>query len=244
MIGNPRNDRGSSLFELMVVVALLFVTMGAIFELFGLALQRSSAEQSKIDMVQQAREFMDQISQDLRQTGYPNIRTYVSSGILTASPVANDVRLAVGLVKVDSGELWIEGDVDGTGTVSVVRYYLDTSTENGCPCLKRSQLPKIQGDPLSGQTTPEYQLEVQNVRNSEVFSAFTWGSTGVPVTLPVDFTNSGSSIATIDTIKVVLTLETAVPDSRTRQKPINTLISTVKLHNCSQAATGLTMSCQ
>ena len=113
-----------------------------------------------------------------------------------------------------------------------------------CPCLKRSQQPKIQGDPVSGQAEAAYQLEVQNVRNAEIFSAYTWGSTGVPVSLPVDFTNNGASLATIDTIKVVLTLETAAADSKTRVKPVNTLISTIKLHNCSQAATGLTMSCQ
>ena len=228
----------------MFVIILLLITLGMIFQLVALAMQRSSTEQAKTDMVQEGREFMDQLAMDLRAAGYPSPETLASSGVLTASPVSNDYRGAVGLVKVDSGELWLEGDMDGSGTVSVVHYHLDTSTGNNCPCLRRSQQPKITGDPVTGQNTPVYQMEVQNVQNTNIFSAYTWASTGTAVSLPVDFDSSGSAIATIDTIKVILTLQALTPDPKTNQYPISTLVSTVKLQNCSQAATGLTMSCQ
>jgi Tfp pilus assembly protein PilW len=237
-------ERGTSLFELMFVIILLFVTMGVIFSLVGTVMQRASTEQVKTDMFQEAREFMDQMSLDLRQAGYPNIRSYPSSGVVTASPADNDTKIAVGLVKVADGDLWIEGDMDGSGVVSVVHYHLDTSTTDNCPCLKRSQQPKITGNPLSGQTTPVYQMEVQGILNTNIFSAFTFGSSGTPITLPIDYTTNPTDIASADTIKIMVTVQGVSADPRTGQKPVATLVSTVKLANCSQAATGLQMSCQ
>src|SRR5216117_3379451 len=141
-----RWQRGFSLFEFSVIILLLLIMTAAIFELIDMSVSRSAAEQTKLDMFQESREFMDQMSRDLHQAGYPSTQN-VTPGLLTASPTANDSRTAVGLVKVDSGDLWFEGDVDGTGIVYSVQYHLDTSTTDGCPCLKRSQLPKITGNP-------------------------------------------------------------------------------------------------
>jgi prepilin-type N-terminal cleavage/methylation domain-containing protein len=233
--------KGFSVIELMISMAVLLTISAAVFQVVNLATQRSSTEQAKVDMFQEAREFMDQMSRDLRQAGYPNPRN-VSPTLLTATPEANDLRTAAGLVKIDSGDLWFEGDMDGTGTVSVVRYHLDTSTTNNCPCLKRSQLNKVTGDPLTGQSTEVYQVEVQGVQNTNIFSA---RSDGTNVTLPITFaTNGGVTIATIDTVQAVLTLQSPVVDPQTRQRPVTTLVSTVKMNNCSQAATGKSMSCQ
>src|ERR1044071_7959543 len=128
---------GFSLLELMIVVVLVLVVTGAVFNVINLSTARSATEQTKLDMTQEGREFMDQMSRDLRQAGYPNPRNFASS-VLTVSPIANDHRAAVGLVKVDANDLWFEGDVDGSGTVSVVQYHLDTSTSNNCPCLRRT----------------------------------------------------------------------------------------------------------
>jgi hypothetical protein len=145
---------------------------------------------------------------------------------------------------VDDGDLWFEGDVDGTGIVSVVRYHLDTSTTNGCPCLRRSQLPKIDGDPVDGQSTEVYQVQVTGVQNTDIFSAFSRGTTGTPIALPIDFNDAGPDIATVDTIKVTLSLQSPNIDPKTGEHPVTTLVSTVKLNNCSQAAPGYAMSCR
>ena len=228
---------GFTLIELRLSLVTLLVISGSAFQIMNLATQRSATEQTKLDMLQEGREFMDQMSRDLRQAGYPNPRNF-ASGVLTVSPIANDHRAAVGLVKVDTNDLWFEGDVDGSGTVSVVEYHLDTSTSNNCPCLKRSQLPKIDGDPVAGQSTPSYQIEVQGVQNTAIFSA---RSNGSVVGLPVTF--SSSTMGSIDTVQAVLTLQSALVDPQTRQKPLTTLVSTVKLNNCSQATTGTAMSC-
>jgi prepilin-type N-terminal cleavage/methylation domain-containing protein len=236
-------QRGYSLIELMIVIVLLLAMMATVFQLVNMAIARSGSEQAKLDMFQESRAFMDQMSRDLHQAGYPNSHN-VTSTLFTASPVANDSRNAVGVVKVDTGDLWFEGDVDGTGTVYSVHYHLDTGTTNGCPCLKRSQLPKINGDPLTGQSTPIYNVEVQGLQNSNIFSAFLQGTTGTPVTLPVDFNSQASTVANIDTIQAVMTIQSANMDAQTHKKPQTSLVATVRLNNCSQASSGQVMSCQ
>jgi prepilin-type N-terminal cleavage/methylation domain-containing protein len=236
-----RKNSGFSLLELMIVLIIVLIISGAVFSVINLSLQRTAGEQSKIDLFQEAREFMDQMSLDLRQAGYPSPRN-MDPSLLTQNPIMNDLSAAAGLIKVGDGDLWFEGDVDGSGTVSVVRYHLDTSTANGCPCLKRSQLPKIDGDPLTGQTTEQYQVEVQGVLNSTVFSAYTNGS---PFTLPIDTTTSGGqSLAKVDTVQAVLTLQATSIDPQTKRKPVVTLITSVRLNNCSQSAIGFKTSCQ
>jgi type II secretory pathway pseudopilin PulG len=236
--------RGFSLIELMVGILVMMIVVGGIFGVIDVVNQRSSTEQAKLDMFQEAREFMDQMSRDLHQAGYPNPRNYLDTGVLTVNPVINDPKNAVGIVKVDGGDLWFEGDVDGEGLVSAVRYHLDTSTADGCPCLRRSQLQKISGNPLTGQTAEVYQVQVQGVQNTDIFSAFTRGTTGVPITLPADFNNNGAIVAGIDTIKATLSLRSPTIDPKTGARPVTTLMVTAKLNNCSQGAAAAAMSCQ
>jgi len=236
-----KNTSGFSLMELMIVLVIVLSISAAIFQTINLTTQRSSAEQIKLDMFQEAREFMDQMARDLRQAGYPNIRsmdyTVLSS---VQSPLIQDYRIAGGLIKVNTDTLWFEGDVDGSGTVSVVRYWLDPSTSNGCPCLRRSQAVKANGDPLSNSSFT-YQVEVQGVQNTNIFSAY---ANGAAVTLPVDIsTSSGATIAGVDTAQATLSLQAATIDPQTRTYPTTTLVTTVRLNNCSQAAVGYKTSC-
>ena len=237
------NQQGFSLVELMIVVVLLLTMMATVFQLINQAIARSGTEQSKLDMFQESREFMDQLSRDLHEAGYPSTQNLASS-VLTVSPIVNDHRNAVGIVKITSGDLWFEGNVDGTGVVYSVQYHLDTSTANGCPCLRRSQQVKIDGNPVTGQTAATYEVEVQGVQNTNIFSAFLHGATGTPVSLPVDFNSNGSTIANIDTIETVLTIKSTHVDSQTLKNPTTSLISTIRLNNCSQADFGQDMSCQ
>ena len=237
------NQQGFSLVELMIVVVLLLTMMATVFQLINQAIARSGTEQSKLDMFQESREFMAQLSRDLHEAGYPSTQNLASS-VLTVSPIVNDHRNAVGIVKITSGDLWFEGNVDGTGVVYSVQYHLDTSTANGCPCLRRSQQVKIDGNPVTGQTAATYEVEVQGVQNTNIFSAFLHGATGTPVALPVDFNTDGSTIANIDTIETVLTIKSTHVDSQTLKNPTTSLISTIRLNNCSQADFGQDMSCQ
>ena len=91
------NLSGFSLIELMITLIVVLTIAGAIFQTINMTTQRSSAEQRKLDMFQEAREFMDQMTRDLHQAGYPSTQN-VSPSLLTASPPTNDSRTAVGLV--------------------------------------------------------------------------------------------------------------------------------------------------
>src|SRR5215831_2939205 len=124
-------NTGFSLLELMIVIVLVMIVTGAVFQVVTLSTQRSATEQTKLDMFQEAREFMDQMSRDLRQAGFPNPRNMDQSVFTVLSqtpplPIMDDLHAAAGIVEVDSGDLVFEGDVDGSGTVSVVHYHLDT----------------------------------------------------------------------------------------------------------------------
>ena len=227
--------------ELMIVLLIVLTIAGAIFQTINVTTQRTTAEQTKVDMFQEAREFMDQMTRDLRQAGYPNLRN-MDPSVITAPSIGQDTRIAVGLVQVDLGDLWFEGDVDGSGTVSVVRYHYDTTGTN-CPCLKRSQVAKAQGDPLAN-TDFQYQVEVQGVQSSNIFTAYSGGTpvgAGITVNLA---SGSGTTIAGVDTVQAVLSLESSTVDPQTRTKPVTTLVTTVRLNNCSQASPGQRTSCQ
>src|SRR5204862_3826453 len=141
----PRRHAGFSLIELMIVMVLVLTISGVILQVINLAGARSATEQAKTDVFQEAREFMDQMSRDLRQAGYPSPRN-MDPVVFTQNPFINDLHAAAGLVEVSDTDLQFEGDTDGTGAVKVIHYHLDTSTTNGCPCLKRSELPKVNGD--------------------------------------------------------------------------------------------------
>lgn len=249
---HSRFAAGFSLIEFMIVILVLSIMMGAVFQQISLVQKRSGTEQNKLDMFQEAREFMDQMQRDLHAAGYPNQHNF---GYSSSTPTnlyltgTNDMHNAVGLVKIASGELWFEGDTDGTGIVQSVRYYLD-NTGNNCPCLKRAQVAKQNGDPLTGQGTAVFQTEVQNVQNmnasgtiiTPVFTAF--DISGNSITLPIDFDANAETIASVRTIRMRVIVQAKNPDLQTGLAPIATLNSMVSLNNCSAASQSETFSCQ
>ena len=247
-----KHQRGLTLIEVMVVLLLVTLLGGLIFSQINTVNQRASNEEQKLDLFQESRDFMDQMTRDLHQAGYPNMHNFASGQLSSPSscstlsdPTACDSHVAAGVVKIDKDQLWFEGDVDGTGTVSSIQYQL-ISTGTNCPCLRRSQIAKITGDPLTGQGTPVFYTEIQGVQNgtstNPIFYAYDANNNAI--TLPVDFDSNGSTIANIYTIKVVITAQSKYIDTKTGVAPSVTMVSTVRLNNCSQAASGQAMSCQ
>jgi prepilin-type N-terminal cleavage/methylation domain-containing protein len=243
-------QQGFSLIEMMVAIAVLTIIMGAVFSSINRAQQVSGSEQAKLDVTQQAREFMDQLTRDLRSTGYPNWRnTDPSSAYSSPTSQYN----APGLIKIDSGVLWLAGDVDGTtnpaGTpvVKIIRYDLDNNGPN-CPCLRRTEFVRNGGDPVADASNPGTavaQMEIQGVQNGSaadpIFTAFD-PTTGLPVSLPVDFTNNASTLAAVNSLKVVLAVQSVQKDY-TGAYPVTRVTSTVALSNCSEALGSYTLSC-
>jgi len=247
-IANSRS--GFSLIEMLIVIAILTVITGAIFEQIGQAERNTSNQQIRLDLFQQVREFSDQMARDLRSVGYPNIRNFESgqlktSGGTTLTVEQDNKKTAVGLVELSPNSLWYESAAQGDGTVWVIRYKLVTEGM-GCPCLQRSMVQKQDGDPMDGQPNADaqYITEVQNVVTGDdsnpIFTAYDTGGAIVPATVaaPIDMNSMDASgnptIANINSVAIKLTVRSPVTDS-TGHKPEVTMIATVRLTNCSQA---------
>ncbi len=157
-------QQGFSLIEMMVVVAILMLVMGVIFQQVNQVQKRYRTEEAKLDLTQEAREFLDQVVRDVHQTGFPGQKMYAPNVLI--SPWQQDSRVAVGLVKFSYTDLWFEADVDGDGAVESVRYTLQAGPGNTCPCtLRRSQVNKVNAtEPMSQLTS--YSTELDGVVNS------------------------------------------------------------------------------
>ncbi len=66
-------QRGFSLIELMVSVAILTVVIGVVVQGVNTMQIRNTVEVNRVDLTQESREFMDQITNDMHQCGFPRI---------------------------------------------------------------------------------------------------------------------------------------------------------------------------
>ncbi|SRR6266700_2755467 len=248
-----RTQTGFSLIEMMIVLAIISIIMGSVFKSIDLTQRTSRSQQVKLDLTQESREFVDQLTRDLRNAGYP-YRRNMTNMVDPLNPAYNFVspthpNNAPGLIYVNNTSLWFAGNVDGTanlneaGTarVKIVRYdYIAANAGQGCPCLRRTEFDRNGGDPLADANTPGAavpQLEIQGVQNGTTAAdaIFTvYDDTGVALGLPIDFDNNATTIAGINSLKVVLTVQSQQKDS-TGAFPITTVVSSVALTNCSEA---------
>ena len=187
-------QRGFSLLEMMTVVAILTLVMGVVFKQVISVQQRYRTEETKLDVAQESREFLDQIVRDLHQAGYPKTRLYAAGpvalwGAALASPVFNDQRVAAGIVKYTYNDIWFEGDIDGDGVVDVVEYQLN-APGGTCPCsIQRRQTTKIGVDLPLNRTGSSFATELRDVINSG-------GSGGAKANGSYDISGTGPGGAT------------------------------------------------
>jgi len=220
---NPKlqRQRGFSLVETIVVVALLLVVLGVATSGLIEMQKRTSADTGKVDTTQMSRQFLDQIVNDLHQSGYPNAKLSDPNN----PPSQNSV--AAGLLSVDANAVQFEADVDGSGNVSHVWLELIDSTgapisaSSTCPCtLQRGTLYKQN----VGATVPYY-TEVNNVTNINIFSAYAFD--GQAITLPALTT---ADLQGIKNIKITVNLQSTVPEPDGTY-PTITMASEAKISN-------------
>lgn len=204
----PRAQQGFSLLELMISCAVLLIVLGSVFRYIAIATQRSQAEATKMDLTQQAREFVDEFERDLHQAGYPNCRIFNTGSNCIGH--FTDANIAAGLVFVSNTAVGFEGDMDGDGVVDEVWYRLVDSAGNypptgTCPCtIQRSQMPKVAGvSPWLQGVSPytSYSQELQNVINSGVPTSGVYGN-GLPIAGNTAWGTSNTSFyAAMTTVK-------------------------------------------
>jgi prepilin-type N-terminal cleavage/methylation domain-containing protein len=240
-----RQQRGFTLIEMLIVIAILATVTGGIFLQLNTAQQRINTEQTKVDNFDEARDFVDQFFRDINQIGYPNghMMNFLSPTLATAQA---DSHVAVGLVKIGDNSIWFEGDVNGTGVVQSVQYMINGNAAlSPClACLQRSSVDKVNATrPLDQPTS--WGTEVNDVIRSPIFTYF--DTSGAAFTgLPIDINSDPTDLAKIKTIHINLMIQNnAMIDPKTKQPIQTSFESEVSLNNCSMATTGLVgTSCQ
>jgi len=248
---------GFSLIEMLVVVAVITVIMASVLRSIDLTQKTSSSEQVKLDATQQAREFVDQITTDLRSAGYPNMRNVSTQQADTVAGTCPDLTTTSakspcsphngpGIIVMDYNKLYLAGAVDGLGNgdgtaqVKIIKYdYFATGTN--CPCLRRTEyLRTAYQDPVTDANTPTATppMEIQGVQNGTstadaIFTPYDPLS-GNPITSQITL-NSGQALADVNSLRIVLGVKSPYKDY-TGAYPITRVVSTVALNNCSEAA--------
>jgi prepilin-type N-terminal cleavage/methylation domain-containing protein len=215
-------EKGFTIIELMFTVAILTVVVGVVVQGLTRLMQRNTIETTKVDLTQESREFMDQIVNDIHQSGYPSAKMFDPATLL---PVSNPLncnlyaQVACGLVNVTPSSLQFEGDVDGTGTVSEV--FIQLNPLNGpCPCtIQRGAVSKAL---WQGGTLPSYYTEVNNVNNTNIFQGYDNGGNNVPL--------AGAPTQNLAAIEITLSVQATSPDTNGIY-PIINMSTSAKIHN-------------
>ena len=213
---------GFSLVETAVGLFILLVIMAAIFSQINQITEASSSEASKMDMTQEAREFIDQTVRDLHMAGYPRTDMYSPNFDLT-SPL-----VAAGLARVSPTDILLEGDVQTSGVVSSVeiQYVPQDANDPACPCVRRSEAPKVAGSPLAQPAATQY-TQVESVMppgvgpglsGQDLFTFYDKNGNQVDVTGTPDISTAAgeNTLNTIKTVKINLSLLSATLDPVTR----------------------------
>jgi len=232
---------GFSLIELMVSILILSIVMAGIFRQIELAQTRYMVEGQKLDMTQQEREFIDQLTRDLHQAGFPSVAQYGNLVDL------NSPNVAAGVWFISENALFMEGDVDGDGIVDSISYtYNDGGSWTGppqynpCPCLQRSQIQKIADWPWRQPAAVSY-TEVQNiipVAGQPFFSAFQTDGTPVDLSTPIVLGSNlavnplaRSALQAMKSVRITFTILGKMNDPNSRQPIQVTMTGMARLPN-------------
>ena len=166
-------SRGFSAIEMLLAVALLMAILGVVVKGMMDMQRRGRAETSKMDAVQDARDFIDQMVRDIHGTGYPPPRAMVNvnphctdangTGVANVA-IRDNPALSCGIVQFSPTKVVYEADLDGTGTVSTVVLQLIAGPNGRCPCILQRGVINKQNWINNNQ--PQYFTTINGVLNS------------------------------------------------------------------------------
>jgi prepilin-type N-terminal cleavage/methylation domain-containing protein len=223
-------DRGFSLLEMMMVLAILTIVSGIIVQGITATQARNVVESTKVDLTQESRQFMDQAVNDIHQAGFPSIRMFDPASLPSATCSNSDFSVACGLTSVSSTALQFEGDVDGSGVSEDWIQLVQTNGAGAAACttppcvIQRGTVNKQSWNGGAG-TTPAYYTEVNNVMNTTIFTAYFFD--GSTVTLPA----AATDLPNIKSISMTLYVKSTQEDPQTLLYPTITMASTAKINN-------------
>lgn len=238
---------GFSLIEMVAGLGILGLVLTVVFAAIVQMQRTQSAESSKVDTVQETRDFIDQMVRDIHSVGYPPGR--VEAG--NPSCVGN-VNVSCGLIFFSNSQIQYEGDLDGTGTVYQVWMQLLPPASGSCPCvLQRGVITKAQA--LANQT-PTYFAEVNGVLNSgdgtgaatysisltpvgayssyataDVFDAYDVNTN--PVTSCADTPANPLSCSSVRSLQITVNVAPHYTDMQTKAYPVVSITSKARLNN-------------
>lgn len=227
-----RISRGFSLLELIISLGLLGIVVAIAMSASSQLIRTNANVSNNVDLVQQGRQFVDQISSDLHMAGYPNYKMFDQSVTPAATTYAGSYSStntttnsnAAGMIAATSTALQFEGDVDNSGTVSVVYIRLCTGTNpttcttptaaSQCPCtMQRGIVQK------SAAGTPSYYTELTGIMNIDPFTFY-------------DYTGATTaSMINTRAVRIKLNLQSANRDIGNGMYSIATLDTEAKLSN-------------
>lgn len=225
-------SRGYTLLELLVSMLILLTVTAVVFEQIDQMQKKSSSEAMKVDLSQQAREFVNQTVHDLHMSGYPNAAMY--------SNPPDPTQLAAGLVSVSPTHILFEGDLDNDGTGKVysvdINYVVSDPNDPNCPCIRRSAIAKAPDEDSLHQPLSANYTETDHVfppgtgagqSGEDLFAYYDQNGNPVNIGTGIDISTpaNAATISTIKTIKINLSMLTNLRDPATPNGFIRTSIS-------------------
>jgi len=225
-------QRGFSLVELMFSMFILVLVISVAFDQIMQLQKKAASESSRLEMSQEAREFIDQTVHDLHLAGNPKASMFAAVLPLT------DARVAAGIVNVSPTQLVFEGDVNNDGQVYSVQlvYVPSDPADPNCPCIRRHVIAKVQGIAPTDQPISTNYVETEHVMppgqgngqsGEDLFAYYDLNGNRIPVAGPV---TDPAIIAGISTVKINLSLLSPVVDPASGNPVRTSLSSTVRLN--------------
>lgn len=218
-----RVQAGFSLVELLIVIVILTIVFAVVAQGIKSLQNRNTAEVSKLDIVQNTRDFLDQSTRDIHQAGYP-------PQVMQSGSTCAQANVACRITTMNLNQIIFEGDTNGDGSVEQETIQIigaDGNLGTACPCtLQRGSQSKQQA--LAG-AVPTYYTELGNVLNNQIFTAYS--NKGVPQVLPAAGSAAAATLATISTVRMTVNVQGNDADPTTKQFPVVSMTSEARISN-------------